>query len=62
VEPDETQEDRARRALQSILSGGDLGRETADLSNEFTDRQSARVRAWFSRVFGRGRRDSRDGL
>ncbi|CAN5484693.1 hypothetical protein BH10ACT7_BH10ACT7_26450 [soil metagenome] len=35
--------------INAIFSGGDLGDETLRLSNEFTDRHEARVRAWFSR-------------
>lgn len=44
AEPSETQEQRAIRAIQSIFSGGDLQAETLQLSNEFTDRQVARLR------------------
>jgi hypothetical protein len=43
------QEERARRALESIMNGGDLTQETLDLSNEFTDRQTARLTGWWRR-------------
>jgi hypothetical protein len=42
--PAETQEQRAIRALDAIFSGGDLAAETLQLSNEFTDRQVARLK------------------
>lgn len=50
------QEKRALEALASIHAGGDLGEETLALSNEFTDRQTARVRAWLRARFTRGRK------
>lgn len=31
------------------MNGGDLTRETLDLSNEFTDRQTARLTGWWRR-------------
>lgn len=40
------QEARALRALESIAQGGDLGKETLDLSNEYSDGVGARLRAW----------------
>lgn len=47
-EPDaapETQQQRAIRAIEAIFAGGDLTAETLQLSNEFTDRQVARLNA-----------------
>lgn len=44
------QEARALRALESIRNGGDLGKETLDLSNEYSDRLGTRVAAWFRRA------------
>ncbi|WP_368499011.1 hypothetical protein [Herbiconiux sp. A18JL235] len=44
------QERRALEALGSISRGGDLGAETLALSNEFTDRQTARFGAWLRRL------------
>ena len=41
---DETQEQRALRTIQAIFSGGDLGAETLQLSNEFTDAQVERLK------------------
>lgn len=49
------QEARALRALESIRNGGDVGKETLDLSNEYSDGLRTRVVAWFRR--GRGRTD-----
>jgi hypothetical protein len=49
----EAQEERALQALDSILHGGDLGEETLRLSNEYTDGQTARFRAWLRRLTGR---------
>ncbi|QJU52192.1 hypothetical protein SCB71_14000 [Herbiconiux sp. KACC 21604] len=49
------QERRAHETLASIGRGGDLGAETLALSNEFTDRQTARLGAWLRR-FARVRR------
>lgn len=43
-EPDETQEQRAMRAIEAIFAGGDLQAETLQLSNEFTDRQVERLK------------------
>ena len=42
---DETQQQRAMRAIQAIFSGGDLAAESLQLSNEFTDRQVERLKA-----------------
>ncbi|MBF4569469.1 hypothetical protein ITJ57_11925 [Plantibacter sp. VKM Ac-2880] len=41
------QEARALRALEAIRNGGDLSKETLDLSNEYSDSLGARVAAWF---------------
>ena len=41
--PDETQEQRAQRAIEAIFSGADLTAEAMQLANEFTDRQTARL-------------------
>ena len=49
------QEARALRALESIRNGGDLGQETLDLSNEYSDGLGTRVAAWF-----RGARSRKD--
>lgn len=49
------QEARALRALESIRNGGDVGKETLDLSNEYSDGLRTRVVAWLRR--GRGRMD-----
>lgn len=43
------QEQRAIEALDAIFSGGDLTEESLKLSNEFTDRQTARLSKWFRR-------------
>ncbi len=56
VNPAETQEERAMRALQAIWGGADLTEESMKLSNEYTDRHTARFTAWVRRVIGR--RDS----
>jgi hypothetical protein len=40
----ETQEQRALRTIRAIFSGGDLGAETLQLANEFTDRQVERLK------------------
>lgn len=54
------QEERARRALESIMNGGDLTQETLNLSNEFTDRQTARFTGWLRR-FRKPRDAENDG-
>jgi len=43
------QEERALRAIAAIVQGGDLTAETLALSNEFTDRQTGRLRNLFRR-------------
>jgi hypothetical protein len=43
--PGETQEQRAQRAIEAIFSGADLTEEAMTLANEFTDRQTARIKA-----------------
>jgi hypothetical protein len=40
------QEQRAIETINAIVAGGDLSKETLDLSNEFTDRQTARLTSW----------------
>jgi hypothetical protein len=47
------QEERANRAIEAMMRGGDLSMEAQGLSNEFTDRQTARIGAWWRRVTGR---------
>jgi hypothetical protein len=47
------QEERAIAALEAIMRGGDLAAESQALSNEFTDRQTARIGAWFRRLLRR---------
>ncbi|MFF7682365.1 hypothetical protein ACFZA2_06325 [Microbacterium sp. NPDC007973] len=57
MEPDaESPEERALRALRAIDGGADIGAEALALSNEFTDRHTARLSAWLRRR----RRASRD--
>ena len=55
-EPDqpraETQEERAVRSLQAIFGGADLTAETTQLANEFSDRQTGRLRDWMRRRTG----------
>ena len=43
------QQKRAEEAITAIFSGADLTRETEQLANEFTDRQTARFSAWLGR-------------
>jgi hypothetical protein len=43
------QEQRAMDALAAIFAGGDLTAEAEALANEFTDRQTARLRNVFRR-------------
>jgi len=45
----ETPEQRALRALRAIDDGADVGAEALALSNEFTDRHTARLTAWLRR-------------
>jgi len=40
------QETRALQALESIMQGGDLGKESLELSNEYSDGLGARFSAW----------------
>lgn len=40
------QEARALQALESIRNGGDLSKETLDLSNEYSDGLWSRFTAW----------------
>ena len=47
------QEKRAERSIEAIARGGDLSAEAQGLSNAFTDRQTARIGAWWRRVTGR---------
>ena len=49
------QEERATRAIESIMRGGDLSAEAQGLSDAFTDSQTARIAAWFRRMRGRRR-------
>jgi hypothetical protein len=42
----ETQEERAVRSLQAIYGGADLTAESMKLANEFTDRQTGRLKNW----------------
>jgi hypothetical protein len=51
------QEKRALAAIESIMSGGDLGHETQALSNEFSDRHWARCTAAIRRLVRRPPRD-----
>ena len=44
-------EKRALEAIAAVAAGANPTREAYALSNEFTDRQSARVAAWLRRVF-----------
>jgi hypothetical protein len=46
---EETQEERAMRSLQAIFRGADLTAESMQLANEFTDRQTGRLKKWFRR-------------
>ncbi|GLK15982.1 hypothetical protein [Herbiconiux flava] len=49
------QERRALQALETIVHGGDLGAETLALSNEFTDRHTARLKSWLAARLRGGR-------
>jgi len=49
---EETQEERAVRSLQAIFGGADLTAETTQLANEFTDRQTGRLKSWLRRRTG----------
>ncbi|WP_438352317.1 hypothetical protein [Microbacterium sp. CJ88] len=52
----ETQEERAMRTLRAIWAGGDLTEEAMKLSNEFTDRHTARFTRWLRGLFRRSPR------
>jgi len=49
----ETQEERAERSLKAIFGGADLTVESLQLANEFTDRQTGRLKSWMRRWTGR---------
>ena len=44
------QEAQALHALEAIMNGGDLSAESMRLSNDFTDRQTGGLAAWFRRL------------
>jgi hypothetical protein len=44
-----TQQERAIATMRTIAAGGDLTVETFRLANDFTDRQTAKLSAWFGR-------------
>jgi hypothetical protein len=46
---DETQEQRALRQIRAMADGADITRSASELSNDFTDRITARIAGWFSR-------------
>jgi hypothetical protein len=48
-DPKPTQQERAVAAISAIMSGADLTTEAMALSNEFTDRQTARLSSWLRR-------------
>jgi len=50
----EAQEQRALRSIEAIGGGADIAAEALALSNEFTDRQTRRLRAWVKRLVRRG--------
>lgn len=52
-ENEHEQEQRALRSIQAINAGADIGSEAFDLSNEFTDRHTDRMKAWVKRRFNR---------
>jgi hypothetical protein len=52
--PAETQEERALRSLHAIFGGADLTAESMQLANEFTDRQTGRLKGWLRRWGGVG--------
>ncbi len=43
------QERRALRSIEAINAGADIGAEAFQLSNEFTDRHTDRMKAWVKR-------------
>lgn len=51
---DDEQERRALRSIEAINAGADIGEESFQLANEFTDRHTGRATAWLKRRFGRG--------
>ena len=46
-------EKRALEAIAAVNAGANPTQEAFTLSNEFTDRQTARLTAWWRRVFTR---------
>jgi hypothetical protein len=56
VPPGETQEERALRALRSIVEGADVTADSERLANEFTDRHTERLRGLIHGVLGRAAR------
>lgn len=46
----ETQEERALRAIANMQAGADISDEALRLSNEYTDRQTLRVKEWLARM------------
>lgn len=46
---EESPEQRALRSIRAIDGGADIGAEAFALSNEFTDRHTARLSAWLRR-------------
>lgn len=50
---DDEQERRALRSIEAIHAGADIGAEAFELSNEFTDRHTDRLKAWAKRRFTR---------
>lgn len=50
---DDEQERRALRSIEAINAGADIGAEAFQLSNEFTDRHTDRMKAWVKRHFNR---------
>ena len=47
---DETQEERALRAIANMRAGADIPAEALRLSNDYTDRQTRRVKEWLARM------------
>ena len=52
---DETQEERAMRALQNIANGANATDEAMKLSNEYSDRHSSKLSGWFWSIIRRRR-------
>ncbi|MCJ1707289.1 hypothetical protein [Microbacterium sp. VKM Ac-2923] len=50
----ETQEERALRAIANMQAGADIPDEALRLSNDYTDRQTRRLKLWLARMTGRG--------